>query len=289
MSIAAVIVTHNAAQWLPVLLDSVAAQTQPVDHLIVVDDHSNDETELIAREFGAQIVPATTKAVGGIARTGQNFEQGVLIAQREQHELIVLSDHDDIWHPHRVAHQAQVLGAHPFAAMIASDGVLVDQRGDQLIDDSHGPSRQSRRTLRDAFPVPADWKNADPASRFRMALRGSIATGGASMLRPARFDGAIDVPDGWLHDRWWSLAATAMDAMIVDDEVVIDYRVRAGQQLGLERGDQAKGSLGRLLAGAAKAPEVLRRIKDLREGLAPVAVPSVAAELTRPRLMRSLA
>ena len=289
MSVAAVIVTHNAARWLPALLDSISAQTRPVDHVIVIDDHSHDETDPIAREFGAEIVVATTNAATGIARTGQNFEQGVLIARREQHELVVLSDHDDIWRPNRVAHQAEAMLARPHAAMIASDGVLVDEHGDRLIDDSHGPQAQAPRTLRDAFPVPAEWKKADPATRFRIALRNSVATGGASMVRPARLGASIDVPEGWLHDRWWSLAATAMDALIVDDEAVIDYRVRTGQQLGLDRGDQAKSTPSRLATGIAKGPDVMRRIKDLRTGLLPVATAAVRPELARPRLLRSLA
>lgn len=289
MSVAAVIVTHNAARWLPALLDSIATQTHPVDRVIVIDDHSVDETDPIARAFGAEIVPAKTSATGGLARTGQNFEQGALIARREQYEFVVLSDHDDIWHSHRVAHQLELMRTHPQAAMLASDGILVDERGDRIIDDSHGPQSQAPRTLRSAFPVPATWKTADPATRFRIALRNSIATGGASMIRPMRLDGAIDVPDGWLHDRWWSLAATAMEAIVIDDTAVIDYRVRAGQQLGLDRGAQAKGVLGRMATGIAKAPDVMRRIDDLRSGLRPVATEAVRPELTWPRLLRSLA
>lgn len=288
MSVAAVIVTHNAARWLPALLDSISAQTHPVDHVIVIDDHSTDATDPIARAFGAQIVPAKTNVIGGLARTGQNFEQGALIARREQHELVVLSDHDDTWHPSRVAHQVGLMRAYPQAAVVASDGILIDERGDRIIDDSHGPQLQAPRTLRSAFPVPSTWLTADAPTRFRIALRHSIATGGASMIRPVRLDGALDVPASWLHDRWWSLAATAMDAMIIDDTAVIDYQVRAGQQLGLDRGDQAKGSAHRLATGIAQAPDVMRRIKDLRTGLLPVAADAVQPELTRLRLLRSL-
>jgi hypothetical protein len=79
------------------------------------------------------------------------------------------------------------------------------------------------------------------SKQFTYALRHSIATGGASAIRPCNFND-INVPEGWLHDRWWSLAATAQGRMSLDRKVVIDYRITPEQQVGLDTAQQAEST-----------------------------------------------
>jgi hypothetical protein len=59
--------------------------------------------------------------------------------------------------------------------------------------------------------------------------------------------------------------------MLVDTEVVIDYRVRAGQQVGIDRGRQASSGMKRSIGGLGRAPHLLSRARDLRAGLSPLA------------------
>ena len=134
--------------------------------------------------------------------------------------------------------------------MVASDGRLVDAGG-----------ASTGETLRDAFPVPEAWNAMSGPDRMRYALRHSIATGGASALRPSAFPD-LTVPGGWLHDRWWSLLATARDGMLMDTNPVIDYRLTETQQVGLDTGAQAGGS--RLAGLLRQGPSGIRRYADLR-------------------------
>ena len=53
----------------------------------------------------------------------------------------------------------------------------------------------------------------------------------------------INVPEGWLHDRWWSLAATAQGRMALDTKIVIDYRISPEQQVGLDTANQGADPL----------------------------------------------
>ncbi len=256
--IAAVLVTHNAEAWLVSTLDSIDSQSRRPDTVVVVDDGSSDATVEILRERGIAPIAAATSTRDPVSRIAANFVQGV--AACAGFDLVVLGDHDDVWHAGRIAHQAALLGQRQDALMVASDGVIVDDSG-----------TASGGTVREAFPVPADWDFVGPADRMRYALRYSIATGGASMIRPSLFP-SLAVPHGWLHDRWWSLVATARDGMLVDRRTVIDYRVRDGQQVGLDAAAQQHGPLGRLAALASQARRSMGKQHDLRRQLRPLAI-----------------
>lgn len=267
MSTAALIVTHDSGKWIEQTLVSVLTQSTPVDTVLVVDDHSSDDTVDLARQvLGEQgrIVQAMSTATDTSTRIAQNFRQG-LVALADV-DVVVLGDHDDIWHRERVAQQVAVLASNPQVLMAAGDGRLVDGSGLPI-----------GGTLRTAFPIPDDWAGASASDRMRMALRRSVATGGASAVRPFVLAQHM-IPAGWLHDRWWSLLATAMEAMLIDDRCVIDYRVSNEQQVGLSRGLQDRSSAGRIGAVVQDLPRTLARLNDVRQ------LRSVATSRTRPEL-----
>jgi hypothetical protein len=80
------------------------------------------------------------------------------------------------------------------------------------------------------------------------------------------------VPRGWLFDRWATLVATARDALVLEPETVIRYRLHSDQLLGVRQATGAAGGrrwrqvLARgasPLEAAARAHDVVRRIKPL--------------------------
>jgi glycosyltransferase involved in cell wall biosynthesis len=262
------LVTHNAAAWLPETLDSIANQTLPAHVIAVVDDHSTDETLAVVASRQAQL-PELRLASAGAApadiktRIARNFTQAVELLN--DCELIALTDHDDIWRLDRLAHQTAIMSRDLEVWMLASNGALADDRG----------------SLHEAFCVPAGF-NALPANEaLRWVIRHSVATGGASMIRPKYFK---QPPDGWLHDRWWSLAAAAGYALRVDSGIVVDYRVHEGQQVGLNPGRQHQRGTNRI-TGADLAD--LRKIIDLHR-LRTGAQVQCRSELSFPRLVRTL-
>lgn len=227
LRVAAVIVTHNSERFLPDLIASIKGQTCGPDQVIVIDDHSTDQTIAMLRDAGCTIETATTSATDVTTRIAQNFTQGVRAAK--DFDAVVLGDHDDYWLPDRVEHQVHQLEQHPDAWIVASGARIMG----------------SSETLRDTFPIPNDWDEMSRTRKFRYALRHSIATGGACAVRPAQLlapaHKCVPIPRGWLHDRWWSLASTARNAIILDPHPVIEYRVQSDQQVGLDRGRQGRG------------------------------------------------
>jgi len=277
--VAAVLVTHNSEQWIAKTITSVLQQTQAPVNIVIIDDRSTDDTmKILERQQGLSPIPFTIQQASSSARNittriASNFVQGVQLAANLGADLVVLGDHDDWWHPDRIARQCALLDQQPQALMVASDGNLVGAEG----------------TLRGTFPVPSDWQSITPAEQLRYTLRHSIATGGASMLRPRHFAGGLEVPKGWLHDRWWSLVAVVRSGMLIDEGTVIDYLVQAGQQVGLRTGSQTNSGAGRL-AGAAPNPlQSLRKLGDLHERLRPLAQSKqLRAQLSWVQLVRSL-
>ncbi len=278
MTVAALLVTSNSARWIEHTLQSLRNQAQAPDEVVVVDDGSTDGTlDVLADQMpDARVLHATSRAADLSTRIAHNFLQGVRACA--VHDVVVLGDHDDLWHPGRVARQAARLLADPVATMIASDGRLV------------GPDdRPLGGTLRATFPVPADWTALSHGERIRYALRHSIATGGASALRPTAFADE-PIPAGWLHDRWWSLLATVTGGMLLDDGIVIDYRVSAEQQVGLDTARQGERPARRLAAAVRTAPRTVRRLRDVHDGLRGRPTTDEARQaLAWPALLRALA
>lgn len=247
-SVGVVIVTRNSASWIEQTLFSIAAQSESPQDIVVIDDASTDRTTaLIAERLPtARVIPALTKATNRTTRIAQNFVQGV---RASKGDIVILGDHDDVWMPERIAHQRRVMEKHPKAAMVASSATLIDHEGNALTG-----------TLRGAFPVPNSFTTWPRSRQIVFALVRSIATGGVSALRPQAF-ASLDVPEAWLHDRWWSLAAVRQGGFVLDDGVVAQYRLSPTQEVGLETNDQ--GTPRWALNQFAKGPSLVRRASNV--------------------------
>lgn len=224
--VAVVLVTHNSEGVLAQTLASIDQQTQSADFLLAVDDYSSDRSAELLHGSGFSVARATSSSADVNTRIAQNFLQGVRLARLVGADLVVLGDHDDIWHSDRIEHQSRLLASRPTAAMVASDGYLIDEHGAAV------PG-----TIRQSFPVLGDFTSWSPRKQWAYALRHSLATGGASAIRPAALDD-WSIPAGWLHDRWWSLAALRRQALMIDEKAVVDYRLSDEQQIGLDTAGQ---------------------------------------------------
>ena len=242
-----VLVTHNSQQFLVELLDSIDSQTRPLDQLIVIDDNSTDSTRSILSERGITAIASTSAATDLSTRIASNFLQGVRCAPPES--IVILGDHDDTWLPNRVEHQSHMMASFPQAAMLASDGYTTNS------------TNSTNPTLRSTFPVPAHWSDLTTRAQFTYAVKHSVATGGASAVRPSRLPATI--PTGWLHDRWWSLAAVIKKAMVLDSVPVINYRISPSQQVGLDTRAQHQGTKDWVCHHVGNAGRSIKRSADL--------------------------
>ena len=234
------LVTRNSMAFLNETLASIEPHLSEASAIHVVDDFSDDDTEIALSQWirhvrtkglDAHVRPSTSRARNLHTRTAQNFTQAARTLRSM--DLIALADHDDRWLPNRLTHQAATFAHHPHALMLAGNGNLM---GDEM-------------TLFDVFDVPKDLNDHPCEQIARHVIRNSVATGSASMIRSDLLRRPQGIPpQGWLHDRWWSLAAASHCGLRVDQEPVIDYRVSLDQQIGLDRGRQGTTGLSRLTA-----------------------------------------
>jgi glycosyltransferase involved in cell wall biosynthesis len=124
--VSSVIPTYNRAELVQRAIDSVLAQTRPVDEIIVVDDGSSDGTrELLQARYGERIVYRwqPNAGVSAARNAGMALARGRYIA---------LLDSDDIWMPEKTARQLAYLEANPRIGMVVCDVAQADPEGRRI-------------------------------------------------------------------------------------------------------------------------------------------------------------
>ncbi len=118
MRISVVIPSHNRRDTLMRALQSVFAQTSPVDEVILVDDGSTDlSAEMVERDFPTvQIIRQTNRGVSAARNRG-------ITAAR--FEWIALLDSDDTWQTHKIAAVRECQHQNPEFVLFHSDEIWI--------------------------------------------------------------------------------------------------------------------------------------------------------------------
>lgn len=120
--------TYNGARYLRLQLDSVLAQLQPQDELLVQDDGSSDETlEIIGSYDDPRISVVQNVSNLGVIST---FERCLSRAGRP---IVLLCDQDDEWLPGKVDAMVAAF-ADPHVTGVVTDAVVVDDEGNPTDD-----------------------------------------------------------------------------------------------------------------------------------------------------------
>ena len=96
MKISVAMCTYNGAEFLPVQLESIFAQTRPPDEIVICDDGSTDETPEVLARHGKRVRVVRQENLG---RSGARNT-----AVREARTPFVsFLDSDDLWCPDKLA------------------------------------------------------------------------------------------------------------------------------------------------------------------------------------------
>lgn len=112
--VAVVIPTYNSADCLARAIKSVLTQTYRDYQIIVVDDGSTDDTQVVLRSFEGQIVSVYQP------NSGQACARNLGI-RTSQSRYIAFLDADDEWVPRKLEKQIAFLESNPDFAMVYSD------------------------------------------------------------------------------------------------------------------------------------------------------------------------
>jgi len=103
--VSALIPTYNRREHVCRAIDSVLAQTMPVDEIIVVDDGSTDDSaEMIRSRYGQRITVIRQENAGVSAARNRGIREA-------QGKWIAFLDSDDVWFPTKMERQFEALAA----------------------------------------------------------------------------------------------------------------------------------------------------------------------------------
>jgi glycosyltransferase involved in cell wall biosynthesis len=113
ITVTAVIPTYNCAHLLGRAIESVLAQTRPLNELIVVDDGSKDETQEVVAGFGKDVRYIFQENRGVAAARNRGVAEA-------KSEWIAFLDSDDEWLPQKIELQEVVARCHLESVLIYS-------------------------------------------------------------------------------------------------------------------------------------------------------------------------
>jgi glycosyltransferase involved in cell wall biosynthesis len=223
-SISVALTTFNSARFIDEQLSSILAQSRRPDELVVADDGSSDDTlERIRRAVPADagIALRILDGGGGLGVT-RNFERAVVAASGD---VVILCDHDDVWHPDRVSRAEHAFAADPSLLLVNSDARLVDADGEPL-----------GYSLFASLGVGTEELDAVADGRaFEVYLRRNLVTGATTAFRRELLIDAAPFPVEWVHDEWLAMIAAATGRVATLPEELLEYRQHGANTIGVNR------------------------------------------------------
>lgn len=234
--------TYNGSRWLGPLLESIAAQEELPDELVVQDDRSDDDTVDVIRQFATR-APFEVRLELNERRLGSTRNFATALA-RCRGRFVALADQDDVWYPAKLRRLVGALREDPTVTMVFSDADLIGEDG-RLLGARLWDTRLVGRTLRRHPVVPEE-----------LFAKRALTTGCTMAVRRRAVAAALPFPDElhddlapMRHDRWLSLLSAAVGTVRALPEPLLGFRVHPSQETGVLVGPQLSSALGR--AGAA--------------------------------------
>lgn len=199
MKVSIAMATYNGAQYLRAQLQSFLEQSHLPDELIITDDCSSDDTEMIVSDF-ARKAPFKVEFYRNEKRLGYcgNFNEALM---KTTGDLVFLSDQDDEWFPEKLQHIINMANKHPDDWMLMNDAAFTDEN-----------------------LSPSGLTKIGQLESMGMGL-GHYVMGCCSAIRRELLDLCMPIPENFhAHDTWLSWFASFFDRKFIDREVLQFYR-----------------------------------------------------------------
>lgn len=185
MSVSIVLCTYNGSRFLAEQVQSILAQTYPIEELIISDDASTDDTLVLAQTLAAGDKRIRVIALNSNIGFSANFQQAILQATAP---LIAISDQDDSWHPEKIERMVNAL--EPDAQLIYCDSV-------KFRESIPASPKSSTKNMR--------MEGSDPK---KIAVYNTVS-GHAMLFRKELNKLSFPMPAGVYYDWWLAMIAMA--------------------------------------------------------------------------------
>jgi glycosyltransferase involved in cell wall biosynthesis len=276
LRVSALIPTYNRRAQVLRAIDSVLAQTLPVDEIIVVDDGSTDgSAEAIRSRYGSRVELLRQENAGVASARSRGL--------REAHgEWIALLDSDDVWLPTKIERQLEALAA------------LGDEFGVCFTDCTYdgNPDRKLSVFQEIGFENAPRFGPLEEPAKYIMAEREPFYTPSLLILRsllqePHGFDDAMVVRED--TDVFFRLSFKTQFCFVSEPLVRIDRspsRAVALCDIFVTRDDRAYDSLKRMYSKWLELPEVIgtKYERPVREKLRAICYDSAECKFRQLRI-----
>ncbi len=214
-SVELLLATYNSEKYLPDLLESLIGQTHDDFVLVVSDDGSKDATQDILATFASRF-RHPLRMLDEASPAGSAMGNFSRLLQASSADYVMLVDHDDRWHPEKVASGLALVQA--VEAERGTQHPVLAHSELQVIDGTGAVSQNSFWGM----------KQIDPAcsQSLRRTLMHASVVGCTTTLNRALVNAATPVPPAAImHDWWISLIAAAQGSVVFDRTPRIDYRI----------------------------------------------------------------
>jgi len=212
--------TYNGAEFLPAQLESIIRQSRQPDEIVICDDGSTDETQMLLQQFANN--PRVRININETnLGTVKNFEQGVSLCTGD---VIALSDQDDVWREDKLELIDAAFARNPKAGLVFSDAEIVDE----------DLNATGRRMWDEVGFAAHKQKLVAHGRALDVLITGWTVTGATMAFRSEYKRLALPIPTNiqMIHDGWIALAVASVADVITIDEPLIKYRQHARQQIG---------------------------------------------------------
>lgn len=221
--ISVAICTYNGEAYLARQLESILAQTRPVDEIVLCDDGSSDGTLAVARQVlaGTSVRWAIHRNSPGLGVV-KNFQRAISLCRGD---IVFTSDQDDVWKPEKVAVMMEAF-EDPACLLAFSDADITAADGQTV----------TGRLWDSVYFTPAR-RAAFDAGNYMLLCGGNVVTGACMAVRRAFARECMPFPtDGFLHDDWLALCAASRGGLRPVSGRLIGYRQHGGNVVGVRRG-----------------------------------------------------
>lgn len=214
--------TYNGAAFLRAQLDSILAQTEPPDEIVITDDQSSDATLDLLAEYAARS-PIPIHVHRNDQRLGftRNFARAISLCRSE---LIFLCDQDDLWLPRKVELMKAAF-ADPTVFLAYHDALVVTGDNEPLYQFYHA---DRERALLATAPIDPWYSSYGLTQAFRSSLRRF------DDLWPTSLNHVWIENEPLSHDQWYFFLAQVFGRVAYVDETLVRYRQHGANSVGAD-------------------------------------------------------
>jgi glycosyltransferase involved in cell wall biosynthesis len=215
LPVSVVMCTYNGSLYVEKQLNTILKQLNKNDEIIIIDDNSTDNTYDILKSFAKNF--DNIKLYKNKYNIGflKNFQKALSLVS---HEIILLSDQDDLWVDNKVNTIIDIFNKHPDIEVIFTDAYLINDIG-----------------IRKPYSLweKLKFNNLENTNIFSILLKNNIATGATMALKRNFLMQVIDIPDCWVHDGWFAIVASSKNTLFPLNCKLIEYRQHNNNVIGV--------------------------------------------------------